>query len=58
MIIQHRTALITPAAAVYGGAGYITFHYILFACGRVGCMYFFFINAGMSDCPQSNQSGI
>ncbi len=54
-IFQHHTALITPAAAVYGRAGYITFHYLQLAVWA--CGVYFFINAGMSDCPASNQSG-
>ncbi len=54
MIFQHHTALITTAAAVYGRTEYITFHYLQFAVWT--CGVYFFINAGMSDCP-SNQSG-
>jgi hypothetical protein len=49
MIFHHHTALITPAAAVYGRASarYITFHYLRFAV-----WVYFLINAGMSDCPE------
>ncbi len=48
MIFQHHTAIITPAAAVYGRTGYIIFYYPICSV---------FINAGMSDCPASNPSG-
>jgi hypothetical protein len=41
-IMQH----LTPAAAVYWHAGYITFHYLQFAVWT--CKVCFFINAGMS----------
>ncbi len=50
MIFQHHIALITPAAAVYGRARYISFHYLRFAVWP--CRVYFFINAGMSDCPE------
>ncbi len=55
LIFQHHTALITPEAAVYGRSGFITITTFSLQCGCVGCT--FFINAGMSGCPASNQSG-
>ncbi len=57
MIFQDHAALKTPATAVYGRAGFITFSTSFsLQYGRAGCT--FFINAGMSECPTSSQSGV
>jgi hypothetical protein len=55
MIFQYH---ITPSAAVFGRAVCITFHFLQF--GRALGIPFTatpFLNAGMSDCPASSQSG-
>ncbi len=53
MIFKYHITRITPSAAAYEPVGCIHFHSQQY--GRAGCTPF--LNAGMSDCPASSQSG-
>jgi hypothetical protein len=53
VIFQHHTALTTPAAAVYS-----VYHFPLPSVCSVDLRGILFIDAGMSNCPASNQPGI
>jgi hypothetical protein len=53
MIFQYYLARITQSAAVYERKGCVPFYRQQY--GRAGCTPF--LNAGMSGCPASSQSG-